>query len=40
MIDGDYTNDREFRSQFHRWLTDVWGQKDARIAALHAESAV
>ena len=40
MIDGDYANDREFRSQFHRWLSDVWSQKDAQIKARCAGKAV
>jgi 1-acyl-sn-glycerol-3-phosphate acyltransferase len=39
MIDGDYSNDREFRGRFHRWLTDVWSEKDARITELHTENA-
>jgi 1-acyl-sn-glycerol-3-phosphate acyltransferase len=39
MIAGDYTNDRDFRSRFHRWLTDVWNEKDARITAIQAEVA-
>ena len=39
MITGDYTNDREFRSQFHRWLTGVWSEKDARIDEILAETA-
>jgi hypothetical protein len=39
MIDGDYTSDREFRGRFHRWLTDIWNEKDARIAELQAEIA-
>jgi 1-acyl-sn-glycerol-3-phosphate acyltransferase len=39
MIDGDYTSDREFRGRFHRWLTDIWNEKDARIAELQSEIA-
>jgi hypothetical protein len=34
MIDGDYENDREYRSRFHKWLTQVWQEKDERIAKL------
>lgn len=38
MITGDYAHDRDFRSRFHRWLTDIWSQKDARIGAIYAET--
>lgn len=38
MLEGDYLGDREFRAAFHRWLTDVWKEKDARMAALESES--
>lgn len=31
MVRGDYSNDREFRRQFHQWLTSVWQQKDRKI---------
>ena len=34
MIDGDYTNDREFRREFHQWLTQAWQEKDERIEVL------
>jgi 1-acyl-sn-glycerol-3-phosphate acyltransferase len=34
MIDGDYTNDREFRREFHQWLTQAWQEKDQRIEVL------
>ena len=37
MIDGDYENDREFRSRFHKWLTQVWQDKDERIGELQDE---
>ena len=33
MLDGDYARDRKYRSRFHRWLKDVWAEKDERIAA-------
>lgn len=39
MIAGDYSGDRDFRSRFHRWLTGLWNEKDARISQIHAESA-
>ncbi len=32
MIDGDYVGDREYRRRFHRWLGEVWSEKDERIA--------
>ncbi len=37
IVSGDYVNDREFRRQFHRWLGDIWTEKDARIDALRQE---
>lgn len=37
MRDGDYVNDREFRRRFHKWLGDLWSEKDDRIDALRAE---
>ena len=40
MIDGDYENDREYRSRFHRWLTQIWQDKDARIGELRGEQSV
>jgi len=39
MINGDYSNDREFRRQFHQWLTTVWQEKDQRIERMKAEIA-
>jgi 1-acyl-sn-glycerol-3-phosphate acyltransferase len=38
MISGDYANDREYRSRFHRWLTDIWREKDARISQIYSEN--
>ena len=40
MIDGDYENDREYRSRFHKWLTQIWQEKDARICELQSEQRV
>jgi 1-acyl-sn-glycerol-3-phosphate acyltransferase len=37
MVEGDYEHDREFRSRFHRWLTQIWQDKDARIESLLRE---
>jgi 1-acyl-sn-glycerol-3-phosphate acyltransferase len=31
---GDYSEDADFRGQFHRWLADQWEQKDRQIDAL------
>jgi len=39
LIAGDYVNDREFRRDFHRWLTTMWTEKDARLGVLHTEAA-
>jgi 1-acyl-sn-glycerol-3-phosphate acyltransferase len=33
---GDYEGDSEFRGTFHRWLADIWSEKDAQIAAVVA----
>jgi 1-acyl-sn-glycerol-3-phosphate acyltransferase len=38
MVEGDYENDREFRGRFHRWLTQVWQDKDEHIDELMSES--
>jgi len=37
-VGADYANDREFRQRFHRWLTDVWQNKDRRIGAIKEEA--
>jgi 1-acyl-sn-glycerol-3-phosphate acyltransferase len=34
MTEGDYAGDRDYRAVFHRWLTEVWREKDSRIDAL------
>ncbi len=34
MVDGDYVNDREFRREFHQWLTQIWQAKDEKIDAM------
>ena len=36
MVSGDYSNDREYRSQFHQWLTNAWQEKDQRIEKVKA----
>lgn len=38
LVEGDYTNDREFRRQFHQWLTKLWQEKDVLIADLKREA--
>jgi 1-acyl-sn-glycerol-3-phosphate acyltransferase len=37
MLQGDYVNDRVHRAAFHKWLTMVWEEKDARIQAIRGE---
>ncbi len=34
LVAGDYQNDREFRRDVHRWLGEIWEEKDARIAEI------
>ncbi|ASK35456.1 acyltransferase [Alloalcanivorax mobilis] len=34
---GDYQNDRQFRSVVHGWVSDLWAQKDARIERIQEE---
>lgn len=34
LVAGDYQNDREFRRYVHRWLGELWREKDARIAEI------
>lgn len=36
---GDYQNDRRFRTFVHGWIGDLWTEKDARIEAIQAELA-
>ncbi|MGH8168469.1 MAG: acyltransferase [Woeseiaceae bacterium] len=38
LHDGDYAEDREYRTAFHRWLTKIWSEKDAKIGRLRAET--
>lgn len=37
LREGDYENDREFRREFHRWLSDIWQEKDDRLDVLFKE---
>ncbi len=40
LIDGDYQNDREFRRHVHKWLGDIWLDKDERIGDLKRNSQI
>ncbi|MCB1845416.1 MAG: hypothetical protein KDI09_20780, partial [Halioglobus sp.] len=31
LIGGNYENDREYRRRFHKWLGDIWTEKDLRF---------
>lgn len=37
-IGADYESDPEFRARFQEWINALWGQKDARIAAMLSEA--
>lgn len=37
MLQGDYGSDREYRGEFHRWLTSLWQDKDRRINELRTD---
>lgn len=37
LIRGDYEHDTVFRADFHRWVADLWAEKDARISAMSAD---
>ena len=34
LVAGDYQNDRQYRREVHRWLADLWRDKDERIAEI------
>lgn len=34
IYQGDYQNDREFRRDFHQWMTQIWEEKDQRISEI------
>jgi hypothetical protein len=34
LLGGDYQNDPAYRERFQLWITQLWTEKDARIAAL------
>ncbi len=37
LVSGDYQGDREFRRFMHRWLNDMWSEKDARMHEMLAD---
>lgn len=39
ILEGDYQADREYRRQFHQWLTTNWEEKDKRIDEIRSEFA-
>ena len=39
LCTGDYNNDANFRGEFHRWLAQLWEEKDERIDAMLAQAA-
>ena len=39
LVEGDYENDREFRRKVHRWLSEIWEDKDTRIAEIRSHVA-
>ncbi len=34
IYQGDYQNDREFRRDFHQWMTQIWEEKDRKISEI------
>jgi len=38
LYKGDYQNDREFRRNFHQWLTLLWEEKDRKIDELRSSA--
>ncbi len=38
IVAGDYINDRDHRRRFHRWLTTIWEEKDARLEVLRSRN--
>ncbi|MBT1538973.1 acyltransferase [Ralstonia solanacearum] len=39
LCSGDYSADAAFRSQFHRWLAQLWEEKDQRIETMLTQAA-
>jgi len=38
ILAGDYNNDPKFRAKFHRWISDLWYEKDEQINTLKKEA--
>ncbi|MEM6511373.1 MAG: acyltransferase [Pseudomonadota bacterium] len=38
LFEGDYAGDRDYRREVHRWLTQMWNEKDARLEGMLAEA--
>ncbi|MDX1481683.1 MAG: acyltransferase [Woeseiaceae bacterium] len=38
LLEGDYIDDRDHRRRFHRWLADLWREKDAILQRLNQPS--
>jgi hypothetical protein len=37
-LNGDYFNDRSYKIFFQKWLTQLWHDKDARLAKMREDS--
>lgn len=40
ILAGNYEDDREYRSKFHQWLTQIWQEKDQLISELKAKASL
>ena len=40
VLAGNYEEDREYRSKFHQWLTQIWQEKDQLISELKAKASL
>ena len=38
LLQGDYLDDRDYRRRFHRWLAELWQEKDAILHRLNQRS--
>ncbi len=38
LFKGDYAGDREYRREVHRWLTQMWSDKDERLENMLADA--
>jgi 1-acyl-sn-glycerol-3-phosphate acyltransferase len=39
IVASNYESDREYRTKFHQWLTQLWQEKDERIDSIRDETA-